>query len=93
MWQRRRTRDSCRRWRGFVKNWGVPSIFIGGSRTVRPSCRSLRPFERFLAVSQVANFVSALVWWRRVGFGDVIAHEIAEWMCALRKICRAARME
>jgi membrane protein DedA with SNARE-associated domain len=65
-----------------VKNWGVPSIFIGRFfgplRASVPLAAGIfeMPYWRF----QFANFVSALVWAAALLlFGDVIAY-VLEWL-------------
>jgi membrane protein DedA with SNARE-associated domain len=66
----------------FVKNWGVPSIFIG--RFFGPLRASVPLVAGIFEMSywhfQIANFVSALVWSAALLLsGDVIA-QIAEWL-------------
>ena len=66
----------------FVKDWGVPSIFIGRFfgplRASVPLAAGIfeMPYWRF----QIANFSSALVWSAALLlFGDVMAH-VAGWL-------------
>jgi membrane protein DedA with SNARE-associated domain len=66
----------------FVKNWGVPGIFIGRFfgplRASVPLAAGIfeMPYWRF----QMANFLSAFVWSAALLlFGDVIS-KIAEWI-------------
>src|SRR5258708_4954130 len=66
----------------FVKNWGVPSIFIGRFfgplRASVPLAAGI--FEMSYWQFQIANFVSALIWSAALLlFGDVIG-EIIEWL-------------
>ena len=82
MWPLSRYPDLLPRGEAFVKNWGVPSIFIGRFfgplRASVPLAAGIfeMPYWRF----QVANFVSALVWAAALLlFGDVISL-IAEWL-------------
>src|SRR3979409_2025543 len=76
MWPLSRYPDLLPRGEAFVKNWGVPSIFIG--RFFGPLRASVPlaagifqvPYWRF----QIANFVSALIWAAALLlFGDVIS--------------------
>jgi len=82
MWPLSHYPDLLPRGEAFVRQWGVPSIFIG--RFFGPLRASVplvagifeMPYWQF----QVANFVSALVWAAALlAFGNVIA-EIIEWI-------------
>jgi membrane protein DedA with SNARE-associated domain len=82
MWPLSRYPDILPRGEAFVKNWGVPSIFIGRFfgplRASVPLAAGIfeMPYWRF----QVANFLSAFVWSAALLlFGDVIS-QIAEWI-------------
>jgi membrane protein DedA with SNARE-associated domain len=82
MWPLSRYPDLLPRGEAFVKNWGVPSIFIGRFfgplRASVPLAAGIfeMPYWRF----QVANFVSALVWAAALLlFGDVISMML-EWL-------------
>ena len=82
MWPLSRYPEILPRGEAFVKNWGVPSIFIGRFfgplRASVPLAAGIfeMPYWRF----QFANFVSALVWSAALLlFGDVIA-QILEWL-------------
>jgi membrane protein DedA with SNARE-associated domain len=82
MWPLSRYPEILPRGEAFVKNWGVPSIFIG--RFFGPLRASVPLVAGIFEMSywrfQVANFVSALVWSAALLlFGDVIA-KIAEWL-------------
>jgi membrane protein DedA with SNARE-associated domain len=82
MWPLSRYPEILPRGEAFVKNWGVPSIFIGRFfgplRASVPLAAGI--FEMSYWPFQVANFVSALVWSAALLlFGDVIA-QIAEWV-------------
>jgi membrane protein DedA with SNARE-associated domain len=82
MWPLSHYPDLLPRGEAFVRNWGVPSIFIG--RFFGPLRASVplvagifeMPYWQF----QAANFISALVWAAALLlFGDVIA-AIIEWI-------------
>ena len=82
MWPLSRYPEILPRGEVFVKNWGVPSIFIGRFfgplRASVPLAAGIfeMPYWRF----QFANFVSALVWAAALLlFGDVIAY-VLEWL-------------
>jgi membrane protein DedA with SNARE-associated domain len=82
MWPLSRYPEILPRGEAFVKNWGVPSIFIGRFfgplRASVPLAAGI--FEMSYWPFQIANFVSALVWSAALLlFGDVIA-EIVEWL-------------
>jgi membrane protein DedA with SNARE-associated domain len=82
MWPLSRYPDLLPRGEAFIKNWGVPSIFIGRFfgplRASVPLAAGI--FEMDYVQFQVANFVSALVWAAALLlFGDVIAR-IMEWL-------------
>ena len=78
MWPLSRYPEILPRGEAFVKNWGVPSIFIGRFfgplRASVPLAAGI--FEMSYWQFQIANFVSALVWSAALLlFGDVIAHD------------------
>ena len=82
MWPLSRYPDILLRGEAFVKDWGVPSIFIGRFfgplRASVPLAAGIfeMPYWRF----QIANVSSALVWSAvLLLFGDVMAH-IAGWL-------------
>ncbi len=82
LWPLSRYPEILPRGEAFVRNWGVPSIFIGRFfgplRASVPLAAGIfeMPYWQF----QVANFLSALIWAAvLLLFGDVIA-EIAEWL-------------
>ena len=82
MWPLSRYPEILPRGEAFVKDWGVPSIFIGRFfgplRASVPLAAGIfeMPYWRF----QIANFSSALVWSAvLLLFGDVMAH-IAGWL-------------
>ena len=82
MWPLSRYPELLPRGEAFVKDWGVPSIFIGRFfgplRASVPLAAGIfeMPYLRF----QIANFSSALVWSAvLLLFGDVMAH-IAGWL-------------
>lgn len=82
MWPLSRYPDLLPRGEAFVKNWGVPSIFIGRFfgplRASVPLAAGIfeMPYWHF----QIANFVSALVWAAvLLLFGDAISL-ILEWL-------------
>ena len=82
LWPLSRYPEILPRGEAFVKNWGVPSIFIGRFfgplRASVPLAAGI--FEMPYLQFQIANFVSALVWAAALLlFGDVIA-QIAEWL-------------
>src|SRR6201992_133686 len=82
MWPLSRYPEILPRGEAFVKNWGVPSIFIG--RVFGPLRASVPLaagiFEMPYLPFQIANFVSALVWSGvLLLFGDGIA-AITEWL-------------
>jgi membrane protein DedA with SNARE-associated domain len=82
MWPLSRYPDLLPRGEAFVKNWGMPSIFIGRFfgplRASVPLAAGI--FEMDYVQFQIANFVSALVWAAALLlFGDVIAR-IMEWL-------------
>src|SRR5580658_4905115 len=82
MWPLSRYPEILPRGEAFVKNWGVPSIFIG--RFFGPLRASVPLVAGIFEMSywrfQIANFVSALVWSAALLLsGDVIA-QIAEWL-------------
>ena len=82
MWPLSRYPEILPRGEAFVKNWGVPSIFIG--RFFGPLRASVPLVAGIFEMSywqfQIANFVSALVWSAALLlFGDVIA-QIVEWL-------------
>ena len=82
MWPLSRYPEILPRGEAFVKNWGVPSIFIGRFfgplRASVPLAAGI--FEMSYWPFQIANFVSALVWSAALLlFGDVIA-QIVEWL-------------
>ena len=82
MWPLSRYPEILPRGEAFVKNWGVPSIFIGRFfgplRASVPLAAGI--FEMSYWPFQIANFVSALVWSAALLlFGDVIAH-VMEWL-------------
>jgi membrane protein DedA with SNARE-associated domain len=76
IWPLSRYPEILPRGEAFVRNWGVPSIFIGRFfgplRASVPLAAGIfeMPYWRF----QIANFVSALIWAAALLlFGDVIA--------------------
>jgi membrane protein DedA with SNARE-associated domain len=82
MWPLSRYPELLPRGEAFVKNWGVPSIFIGRFfgplRASVPLAAGIfeMPYWRF----QAANFISALIWSAALLlFGDVIS-QIVEWL-------------
>jgi membrane protein DedA with SNARE-associated domain len=82
IWPLSRYPDILPRGEAFVKDWGVPSIFIGRFfgplRASVPLAAGIfeMPYWRF----QIANLVSALVWSAALLlFGDVIA-QVAGWL-------------
>ncbi len=82
IWPLSRYPEILPRGEAFVRNWGVPSIFIGRFfgplRASVPLAAGIfeMPYWRF----QVANFLSAFVWSAALLlFGDVIS-EIAAWI-------------
>src|SRR5215475_2143000 len=82
MWPLSRYPDILPRGEAFVRNWGVPSIFIGRFfgplRASVPLAAGI--FEMPYWSFQIANFVSALIWaGALLMFGDVIA-QIMEWL-------------
>jgi membrane protein DedA with SNARE-associated domain len=82
MWPLSRYPDLLPRGEAFVKNWGMPSIFIGRFfgplRASVPLAAGI--FEMDYVQFQIANFVSALVWAAALLlFGDVIAR-VMEWL-------------
>src|SRR3569833_1588369 len=82
MWPLSRYPDLLPQGETFIKNWGVPSIFIGRFfgplRASVPVAAGI--FEMSYVQFQIANFVSALVWAAALLlFGDVIAR-IMEWL-------------
>jgi membrane protein DedA with SNARE-associated domain len=82
IWPLSRYPEILPRGEAFVKNWGVPSIFIGRFfgplRASVPLAAGI--FEMSYWQFQIANFVSALVWSAALLlFGDVIA-QVAEWL-------------
>ena len=82
MWPLSRYPEILPRGEAFVKNWGVPSIFIGRFfgplRASVPLVAGI--FEMPYWSFQIANFVSGLVWSAvLLEFGDVIAR-ITEWI-------------
>src|SRR6201994_2207314 len=82
MWPLSRYPNLLPRGEAFVKNWGMPSIFIGRFfgplRASVPLAAGI--FEMNYVQFQIANFVSALVWAAALLlFGDVIAR-IMEWL-------------
>ena len=83
MWPLSRYPEILPRGEAFVKNWGVPSIFIGRffGPLARLGAACRRRFSRCrTGCFQIANFTSALVWSAALLlFGDVIA-QILEWL-------------
>jgi len=82
MWPLSRYPKLLPRGEAFVRDWGVPSIFIGRFfgplRASVPLAAGI--FEMPYMMFQVANFVSALVWSAALLlFGDVIGR-IIEWL-------------
>ena len=82
IWPLSRYPEILPRGEAFVRNWGVPSIFIGRFfgplRASVPLAAGI--FEMPYWSFQVANFVSALVWSAALLlFGDVIA-KVMEWI-------------
>jgi membrane protein DedA with SNARE-associated domain len=82
MWPLSRYPDLLPRGETFVRDWGVPSIFIG--RFFGPLRASVPlaagVFEMPYLQFQIANFVSALVWSAvLLLFGDVIGR-VVEWL-------------
>jgi membrane protein DedA with SNARE-associated domain len=82
MWPLSRYPELLPRGEAFVKNWGMPSIFIGRFfgplRASVPLAAGI--FEMNYVQFQLANFLSALVWAAALLlFGDVIAR-IMEWL-------------
>lgn len=82
MWPLSRYPEILPRGEAFVKNWGVPSIFIGRFfgplRASVPLAAGI--FEMPYVAFQVANFVSALVWAAvLLLFGDAIG-KVTEWI-------------
>src|SRR4029078_10071336 len=82
MWPLSRYPDLIPRGETFVRNWGVPSIFIGRFfgplRASVPLAGGI--FELAYLRFQIANFVSALIWSAALLlFGDVIG-QIVEWL-------------
>jgi membrane protein DedA with SNARE-associated domain len=82
MWPLSHYPDLLPRGEAFIKNWGVPSIFIGRFfgplRASVPLVAGI--FEMNYVQFQIANFVSALVWAAALLlFGDAIAR-IMEWL-------------
>src|SRR6201995_1662036 len=82
MWPLSRYPDLLPRGEAFIRNWGVPSIFIGRFfgplRASVPLAAGI--FEMDYVQFQIANFVSAFVWsGALLMFGDVIA-KVAEWL-------------
>jgi membrane protein DedA with SNARE-associated domain len=82
IWPLSRYPEILPRGEAFVRNWGVPSIFIGRFfgplRASVPLAAGIfeMPYWQF----QVANFLSAFVWSAALLlFGDVIS-QIAEWI-------------
>ena len=81
-WPLSRYPDILPRGETFVRNWGVPSVFIGRFfgplRASVPLVAGI--FEMPYWSFQIANFVSALVWSATLLlFGDVIA-QIVKWL-------------
>jgi len=82
MWPLSRYPELLPRGEAFVRDWGVPSIFIGRFfgplRASVPLAAGI--FEMPYMMFQIANFVSALVWSAvLLLFGDVIGR-IMEWL-------------
>jgi membrane protein DedA with SNARE-associated domain len=82
MWPLSKYPEILPRGEAFVRDWGVPSIFIGRFfgplRASVPLAAGI--FEMPYWPFQIANFVSALLWSAMLLlFGDVIAI-IIEWM-------------
>ena len=82
IWPLSRYPEILPRGEAFVRNWGVPSIFIGRFfgplRASVPLAAGI--FEMPYWSFQIANFVSALVWSATLLLsGDVMAR-IAEWL-------------
>src|SRR6266436_3930469 len=82
IWPLSRYPEILPRGEAFVRNWGVPSIFIGRFfgplRASVPLAAGI--FEMSYWPFQIANFVSALVWSAALLlFGDVMA-QIVEWL-------------
>lgn len=82
MWPLSRYPTLLPRGEAFVRNWGIPSIFIGRFfgplRASVPLAAGI--FEMAYWPFQAANFVSALVWSAALLlFGDVLS-VIAEWL-------------
>jgi membrane protein DedA with SNARE-associated domain len=82
MWPLSRYPELLPRGEAFVKNWGMPSIFVGRFfgplRASVPLAAGI--FEMNYVQFQLANFVSALVWAAALLlFGDVIAR-VMEWL-------------
>jgi membrane protein DedA with SNARE-associated domain len=79
IWPLSRYPDILPRGEAFVRDWGVPSIFIGRFfgplRASVPLAAGI--FEMSYWPFQIANFVSALLWSAvLLLFGDVMAHLI-----------------
>jgi membrane protein DedA with SNARE-associated domain len=82
MWPLSLYPDLLPRGEAFVRNWGIPSIFIGRFfgplRASVPLAAGI--FEMPYWTFQAANFVSALIWSAvLLLFGDVLA-KIMEWI-------------
>ncbi len=82
MWPLSRYPEILPRGEAFVRDWGVPSIFIGRFfgplRASVPLAAGI--FEMPYVMFQAANFVSALVWSAvLLLFGDIIGR-IMEWL-------------
>jgi membrane protein DedA with SNARE-associated domain len=85
MWPLSRYPDLLPRGEAFVRNWGVPGIFIG--RFLGPLRASVPLvagiFEMPYALFQIANFTSAFVWSAALlMFGDTIS-KLAAWFWAV----------
>jgi len=79
IWPLSRYPDILPRGEAFVRDWGVPSIFIGRFfgplRASVPLAAGI--FEMSYWPFQIANFVSALLWSAvLLLFGDVMAHVV-----------------
>ena len=82
MWPLSRYPELLPRGEAFVRDWGVPGIFIGRFfgplRASVPLAAGI--FEMPYMMFQIANFVSALVWSAvLLLFGDIIGR-IMEWL-------------
>src|SRR6188472_2527162 len=85
MWPLSRYPDLLPRGEAFVKNWGVPSIFIGRFfgplRASVPLAAGIfeMPYWRF----QIANFVSALIWAAALILFVCVLSLVVELLCRI----------